>query len=143
MSVAAGDARVQGARWDSGRLRLGLRHGPRLLARGLRERDRVALDAAIDPLLPPQALLAGMNLAGAVAALAARRRAPLVLAAAGLGAQAGFVLGGLAAAGASREAWLGLAHAPRFLAGRLRTFGEMGVGRGPREWSKTAREAVG
>ena len=47
MTVSGEQASEQGARWDSGRLRLGLRHGPALLARGVRRRDRVALEAAV------------------------------------------------------------------------------------------------
>jgi hypothetical protein len=143
MTVVGAQARSQSARWDSGRLRLGLKHGPRLAARGIRDRDRVAVEAAVDPLLPPQSLLMGVNLAGALLALMSRRRPPVAIAAASLAAQAGFVVGGLLAVGASAEAWRGLLHAPRFLLGRLATFAQLARGRGPTEWSKTDRAAVG
>jgi 1,2-diacylglycerol 3-beta-glucosyltransferase len=139
MTVTGAHARSQSARWDSGRLRLGLTYGPRLVARGIRGRDRVAVEAGIDPLLPPQSLLMGMNLAGALLALASRRRPPLAMAVASLVAQSSFVVGGLASVGASADVWRGLRHVPAFFLGRMATFAEMATGRGPTEWSKSER----
>ena len=143
MTVSGAQSRSQAARWDSGRLRLGLKYGPRLAARGIRTRDRVAVEAAVDPLLPPQSLLLGMNLAGALLALTSRRRPPVAIAVASLAAQSSFVVGGLLAVGATAEAWRGLLHAPAFLMGRLATFAQLASGRGPTEWSKTDRAGAG
>ena len=143
MTVVGAQARSQSARWDSGRLRLGLKYGPRLVARGIRSRDRVAVEAGIDPLLPPQSLLMGMNLAGALLALASRRGPVVVMAAASLAAQSSFVVGGLAWVGASADAWRGLLRVPAFFLGRMVTFAELATGRGPTEWSKTQRTELG
>jgi cellulose synthase/poly-beta-1,6-N-acetylglucosamine synthase-like glycosyltransferase len=143
MTVTGPQARSQSARWDSGRLRLGLTYGPRLVARGIRGRDRVAVEAGFDPLLPPQSLLMGMNLTGALLALASRRRPPVMMAVASLAAQSSFVVGGLASVGASADAWRGLRHVPAFFLGRMATFAELATGRGPTEWSKTERTEPG
>jgi 1,2-diacylglycerol 3-beta-glucosyltransferase len=139
MTVSGAQARSQSARWDSGRLRLGLKYGPRLVARGIRTRDRVALEVGIDPLLPPQSLLLAMNLAGAALALASRRKPPVMMAMASLAAQSSFVVGGLVSVGATADAWRGLRHVPAFFIGRMATFAELATGRGPTEWSKTER----
>jgi 1,2-diacylglycerol 3-beta-glucosyltransferase len=140
MPTSDAGARSQQARWDSGRLALARRHTPRLLARALRRRDPVALDAALEPLVPPQALLAAMNGAACALALAARAPAGRRLAALACGTQAAFVLGGLRSVGAPPEAWRALALAPRFVAARVLRLARMGAGDGPARWERTERE---
>jgi 1,2-diacylglycerol 3-beta-glucosyltransferase len=139
MPTTGAQAATQQARWDSGRLRLAARYAPALLTRGLRRREPAAVDAALEPLLPPQALLAAMNLASALAALASRRRDAVALAVAGVAGQSLFVLGGLWSVGAPPAAWRGLLGAPGFVAGRVWGLARMALGRGPLEWVRTAR----
>jgi hypothetical protein len=140
MPTSDAAARSQQARWDSGRLALARRHTPRLLARAVRHRDPVALDAALEPVVPPQALLAGMNAAAGVVALASRGRVARRLAALSCAAQAGFVLGGLRSVGAPPEAWRALALAPGFVAGRVLRLARMAGGGGPSQWERTQRD---
>ena len=136
-------ARTQSARWDSGRATLAACLTPRLLARWLRTRERAALDAALEPLLPPQSVL----LATTLLAIATSRHAgtrPLVRAAAGaIVAQVAYVVGGLAAVGAPPSVWRALVGAPRFVAGRLLGLSAMFARRGPTHWERTERGGRG
>jgi len=137
---SAVSARAQMARWDSGRERLAARLTPKLVARGLRTRDLTALDAGLEPVLPPQSLLLGINLAafGAGRLMGAR-----TLARVGGGAmlaQAAYVVGGLTAANAPRTVWRALPSAPVFVLRRLAGLSRAAAGGGPSGWERTQRE---
>ncbi len=142
-SPAAGDGsgrRVQEARWESGRLHLAAHLSPALLRRAIRRREPRALDAALEPLLPPQSLLLATNVmaVGATTATGTRfvRRAAVV----GLVGQILYVLGSLAAVRAPRTVWRALLSVPVFVLSRLGVLGSaLGAGR-PSEWERTARE---
>ena len=69
--VSRGDAsRSQRRRWERGRRALAATHGPRLLWAGIRGRDPVLIDLAMDVLVPPLASLSLAAIAGAGAAIA-------------------------------------------------------------------------
>lgn len=133
-----GEAAVQEARWESGRLALARRHSPGLMATGLRSRDRARVDAALEPLVPSQAATAALNLGALALGTAARDRVARRAAAAALGAQAVFVFGGLRAAGAPPSVYRALAGAPAFAAGRLGLLARALV-RAPRTWVRSPR----
>jgi 1,2-diacylglycerol 3-beta-glucosyltransferase len=139
--ITAGGGKTQMARWDSGRGRLAARLTPSLMLRWLRTGDVTALDAALEPLLPPQSLLFAINLAAVGASRLARARVTAYVATASMLAQAGYVTGGLAALNAPPAVWRALLTVPRFvllrLAGLLRSL----TGRGPGGWERTERDA--
>jgi hypothetical protein len=133
-------SRVQEARWDSGRARLALDMTPKLLARSLRTGDPVALDAALEPLLPPQAVLLGTHLAAVAASSFVRARLLTRLAAAGLLGQCTYVVGGLVLLDAPITVWRASLSVPRFLGRRITVLAGSLIGRGPSEWQRTPRQ---
>lgn len=129
----------QQLRWDAGRPRLIRTWTPRLLAAGLRRRDVAQLHAALEPLVPPQALLLAANVA---AVFLARRAGPVAgrVAAGNLAGQAVFVAGGLVLSRAPATVWRSLACAPALVAWKLALLVRLWSGRGPTHWVRTERE---
>jgi hypothetical protein len=113
---------------------------PKLLARWLRTGDLAALDAALEPVLPPQSLLLGTNLLGVAATRVVGTRVLMRLAAASLLAQCAYVVGGLVLLDAPTPVWRAMLSAPRFLVRRTAVLTATLVGRGPLEWERTPRE---
>lgn len=138
MPVSLRASRSQQARWDAGRGRLLRSWTPRLLAEGARRRDPARLNAALEPLVPPQSLLLAGNVLGAAAALRGPRRVRR-LALANLGAQAVFVGGGLALVRAPAAVWRSLALAPVMAVWKLGLLVRLWTGRGPTRWERTER----
>ncbi|HUB04371.1 MAG TPA: glycosyltransferase family 2 protein [Solirubrobacteraceae bacterium] len=136
-STGAG-ARAQERRWESGRGALARGLTPRLLARSLRTKDPAQLDAALEPILPPQSLLLSINVAGLAAARLAGARGTGRWAAASLLAQATYVIGGLAVVRAPASVWRAFASLPRFLARRMGILASAGAG--PSAWERTPRD---
>ncbi|MGH2869154.1 MAG: glycosyltransferase family 2 protein, partial [Solirubrobacteraceae bacterium] len=133
-------ARARETRWESGRVRLALTLSPSLLARAVRKREPRALDAALEPILMPQSLLAASSLAGLAAAVVAGDRLSKRLALMSVLGQSVYVLGGLVVTRAPRSVWAALLTAPRFVAERLGLFGHMLSKGGPTEWERTPRD---
>jgi cellulose synthase/poly-beta-1,6-N-acetylglucosamine synthase-like glycosyltransferase len=131
----------QQSRWESGRLTLLLTLTPKLLRRAADHRDVVALDCALEPIQPPQALLLTMSVSGWALAGLTRSRTLTAGALASLLAQLVYVLGGLRLAGAPAPVWRALAAAPWFVTRRLLVIGRVAAGRGPRSWERTQRAA--
>jgi len=132
---------AQERRWESGRAALAARLTPKLIARALRTRSVVQLDAALEPVLPPQSLLLAINAGGLAASLVAGSRGVGRWAAGSLLAQAIYVVVGLAVIRAPASVWRAFASLPRFLARRMIIV--MGAGGGPVGWERTPRERVG
>jgi hypothetical protein len=138
MPTTVAGARAQQLRWETGNVRL-VRRSVDLLVQGVVARDAVRIGAALDRLVPPQsALLTCTALAGGGGlALGSRRIATCAaLTAAG---QAIYVVGGLATLSAPPSVWLSLASAPRLVVAKLAQGGRIAVGRGARQWVRTAR----
>lgn len=137
---AAAAGKTQAARWDSGRGNLARRLTPKLLARWLGTGDSAALDAALEPLLPPQSVLLGINLSALLMARVTRRSALARVAMGAAVGQVAYVLGGLAALNAPPSVWRSLLAAPRFVLRRVGwLFGSL-IGRGPTGWERTQRD---
>jgi len=129
----------QQLRWDAGRARLARTWSPRLIGAGLRRRDTAQLYAAVEPLLPPQALLLAAN--GACCLLALRTdRATRAIALCNVAAQTLFVVGGLTAVRAPAPVWRALACAPALAAWKLHLLAKLWLRRGPTTWVRTDRE---
>ena len=138
-STRAG-SRSQEARWESGRTALAVRMTPRLLGRWIGTGDIAALDAAIEPLLPPQSLLFGVNVVAVGASLLAHDRVARRIATGSLLAQFAYVLGGLVALEAPASVWRALPSVPWFLARRTTVLGGSLLGLGPGQWERTPRD---
>lgn len=138
MPSTEGAGLVQQRRWEAGKLQALRRWLPRLLADGVRDHDGARLHAALDLLVPPQSLLALLNVAGAVAAATAGSPRQRRLALANVGAHGVFVVGGLAVARAPRAAYTGLLHAPALAARKILLYGRL-AGGARNGWEKTQR----
>jgi hypothetical protein len=114
----------------------------------LRHRSAAKLDWAMDLLTPPMGILIGVPVlmlalnvplaliwGGAFAAMAWAWLAVL------LGGST-YILGGLLISGADRRAYLYLLTTPLFLLWKLRIYGAMLLGRGPRGWVRTERTTM-
>lgn len=141
MPTSFSKARRQQMRWESGRLKLLRTITPALLRRGVRDRDLAAVDAALEPLWPPQALLAIMTAGSMALGVLARSRRLVLWSAMNMGAQSAYVLVGLRVVEAPAVVWRALASAPAFVFKRGMLFAGLALGRGPREWeSRTSWE---
>ena len=63
-------SRLQRQRWEEGRRQMVRRHAWRLLWSGIKRRDRVTFDLAMELLVPPLALIAALDVLGLAAAAA-------------------------------------------------------------------------
>jgi hypothetical protein len=140
MPTSAGGATGQQSRWEAGKASLVARWTPRLVARGVRERDPGRIHAGLELLVPPQSLLAAATVASAAAAAVVDRRGPRRMAAALAAAQVVFVVGGMRRVGAPPAAWRGLAEAPRVVLAKAGIYARVLAGRGPRDWVRTTRD---
>ena len=64
MPAGERQSRTQRRRWEAGRARMARLHAMRLLVRGVRARDRISLDLAMDLLIPPLATLVALTAVG-------------------------------------------------------------------------------
>jgi 1,2-diacylglycerol 3-beta-glucosyltransferase len=130
---------AQERRWESGRGQLARSFAPRLLARGLMHGDVAALDAALEPLLPSQSLLAAVSIAAIAAASAAGRTRLRILAGVAALGQTTYVVGGLVSVRAPASVWRALLHSPAFVARRIGLLAGQVLRGGPSEWQRTPR----
>lgn len=143
----AHQATSQRMRWEGGRFALARRDGLRLLRDALRERSPAKFDWALDLLIPPLAILVGVPaillLINAVLALFGG--APALMGVAWLLTLLGlsvYVVGGLLIGGADRRAYLYLLATPLLLVWKLRVYGLLLLGHGPRGWVRTERTRI-
>lgn len=150
MTTSAQAASVQRARWEGGRWELIRRLSGPLLREGLRSRDAALLDAAMDLLVPPFTILAGISGLAAAAGLllAALRPAAFVVGvasglAAVLAAESLYVLTALALVRAPARIYLRLVFAPLFVAWKIGVYLRLAAGRGGAAvWTRTERQRL-
>jgi cellulose synthase/poly-beta-1,6-N-acetylglucosamine synthase-like glycosyltransferase len=146
--VATADAsRTQRQRWEGGRLRMALEHGPRLLRQALARRDRLLLDLAFDVWVPPLAQLALAVLAGAAASAGVRAwtgqgSAALAAFLASAAALVCYVLRGWQLSGTGWRGLADLALAPAYVAWKL-SLRLRGSRRARSDWVRTRRQGEG
>ena len=132
-------ADTQETRWDAGNLHLARTWLPRLLREG-DAGPRQRFGAALDLIVPPQAVVSALwvsgLLAGVIAGAASLRR----LAVGAAIAQAAYVVAGLLLARAPFAVWRALPAAPMLVARRLGQVVRI-IGRPPQEWQRTERPA--
>ena len=139
MPTTAAGAHPQQLRWETGNAQLRRTRSARLLWRGLIGRNREMLGAAAELALPSQTtLVAGETLLIGVDLVIGRRRQAITAVITLLG-QATYVIGGLWAVHGSTSSLRILAHAPGFVAGRLKVLVRVSAGRGSQAWERTER----
>jgi cellulose synthase/poly-beta-1,6-N-acetylglucosamine synthase-like glycosyltransferase len=140
MPTSRANAKSQGERWESGKLRLIAGPVRALIRGGLRDRDVVQLNAAIEHLVPPQGLLIAANVVSVGGAAVLRSRSALLIAWINIAAQVAFVVGGLLIVRAPWSVFRALLFAPGLIAQKLLLYGRLALGKHPREWVRTERE---
>ena len=126
MPVSAGQAASQRSRWERGRRRSVRRRALPLLWEGLRQRNRLLVDMAFDLLVPPLVELSAVAavwfslvLLGAMLHLLPRPALWVSAASLTMGGLLVYILGGLRAAGAPRQAYIALLRAPFYALWKL------------------------
>ena len=143
MPTTLAAARSQNLRWEAGRLGAARRIAIPLLVDGVRRRDPIRIDAAIEQLIPP--LSVGLGAAVGLTVLgAAAGNAPLattsLLAAVGL---LGHVVLGLRAVGAPLRIYGALLFAPPYIAWKIAIYLRAIVLPADHPWIRTSRAGTG
>ncbi len=139
-------SRSQRRRWEDGRKQIARQQGPGLLKDGLRRRDGLLLDLAMDVLVPPLSTVAG------AVVLALLLSAPLAVALQGGSAAAGvawlcllfvvaYVARGWWLSGAGARGLVDLLFAPAYVAWKVALKLRRPANR-PGEWVRTTRETT-
>ena len=136
-------SRTQRARWEGGRLRMARAFVPRLLRRAVQKRDPVALDLALDLLVPPLAILLvtvglGFALSIVFSALAGHRLVAAWIWGSCAIAIVAYGIRGWMLSNTGLRGLASLAYVPVFVIWKL-TLPRRGS-RGSREWIRTTRE---
>lgn len=147
MVSSEGASRSQRRRWEHGRALMAHAHGWPLLRDGLRGRDALLLDLALDVLVPPLAQLVGWALAGAVLMAGLQWWAGIgggaaAVSALSLGCLGIYVLGGWWHSGTGARGLLDLALSPAYVAWKFGLLIRRPGARKPLAWVRTPREGV-
>lgn len=134
-------ADMQETRWDAGNLYLARTWLPRLL-RGGRAESWERLHAALDLVVPPQAVVSALWMAGLTGGVVTRAASLRRLALRAAIAQGAYVILGLWLARAPLSVWRALPVAPVLVARRLGQFVRI-VGDPPQDWQRTERPVEG
>jgi cellulose synthase/poly-beta-1,6-N-acetylglucosamine synthase-like glycosyltransferase len=132
-------SQTQNERWERGRMDIIKSYVPNLIREGLRRRSFLLLDAAIEQLIPPFAVVAGLSVIVLLSSLLLANRFAAVLAAAIVAGQAIYLLAGLSLARAPLCVYKSLLFAPFYVAWKLLLYGRLLLGIKPRDWLRTAR----
>ncbi|HLK56119.1 MAG TPA: glycosyltransferase family 2 protein [Chthonomonadaceae bacterium] len=145
MAANARSAATQRRRWEAGRWQL-LRQTPALLLEGIRTRNRLLIDRALDLLIPPFAERFALLLALAALACFIAQRAPglsMALLAGGfftiIGLEVATLAMALRIARVPRRAVLSLLFAPVYLIWKLTLLIGLALRRTPLRWQRTER----
>lgn len=132
------DARSQNLRWEKGRIEMARRYSARFLFEGIKNRNPIKIDAAIQEALPPLSItLPAAVLLLAIAFVTGNGWA-IGMAAAVNGAFAGHVVIGLLSARVPARAYRALGYAPFFVAWKLFVY-VLALRPGRSQWVRTAR----
>jgi cellulose synthase/poly-beta-1,6-N-acetylglucosamine synthase-like glycosyltransferase len=139
MPVTLKQAASQNARWERGRIQLVRAFVPGLIRTALARRSMVALDAAIEQLIPPLSVPIALGAMSLGLGLAAQSPLTVELGAFSLVGQLIYLLAGAALVGAPLSAYRSLAYAPIYLAWKLGLYASALVTPGGHAWVRTAR----
>ena len=113
------DATSQNLRWEAGRLSAARRDAFPLLIDGVRRRDLVRIDAAVEQLIPPLSIALALAMATAALGVGLRILPVVLLAAGGAAAIVVHVISGLIAVRAPARTYLALVSAPSYIVWKL------------------------
>jgi cellulose synthase/poly-beta-1,6-N-acetylglucosamine synthase-like glycosyltransferase len=132
-------SQTQNERWERGRMEMIRTYVPGLISEGLRQRNFLLLDAAVEQLIPPFSVVAGLSAIALLAALLLRSPRAIALAVAIIIGQAIYIFAGLALARAPRTVYQALIFAPAFVLWKLVLYVRLLLGIKPGGWVRTAR----
>ncbi len=142
-------AQTQNVRWESGRIEMARQYVPPLLQTAAREKSIAHLDAAMEHLIPPFSILAGVSAACLLAETAlwvftprAKRRVTpgLALAVANVAHQVIYLCAGLWLVRAPRKIYTALLYAPAFVVWKMWLYVRVALGLDKQGWVRTARD---
>ncbi|MEI7643587.1 MAG: glycosyltransferase family 2 protein [Chloroflexales bacterium] len=132
-------SQTQNERWERGRMEMIRTYVPGLIGEGLRRGKFLLLDAAIEQLIPPFSVVAGLSILTLIGALALWNPLAIALAAAIITGQAIYIFTGLALAHAPRTVYQALLFAPAFVAWKIWLYVRLLLGIKPKGWVRTTR----
>jgi cellulose synthase/poly-beta-1,6-N-acetylglucosamine synthase-like glycosyltransferase len=132
-------SQTQNERWERGRMDMVRTYVPGLISEGLRRRNFLLLDAAIEQLIPPFSVVAGLSVVTLVAALLLRSPRAIGLAVVNIIGQIIYIFAGLALARAPRTVYQALLFAPAFVFWKLVLYVRLLLGIKPGGWVRTTR----
>ncbi len=132
-------SQTQNERWERGRMEMIRTYVPGLIGEGLRRGKFLLLDAAIEQLIPPFSVVAGLSILALIGALALWNPLAIALAAAIITGQAIYIFTGLALAHAPRTVYQALLFAPAFVAWKIWLYVRLLLGIKPKGWVRTTR----
>ena len=146
MPSTARDAASQRSRWENGRLRLVRERALPLFVEGIRTRNRLLVDAAVDLMIPPMvelttlmtiwALLVGTGYISAALPYASAWMDAVAVTSIGLFV---YLVGGLAVAGAPASAYMSLVFAPFYAVWKLMLYASRRHRHQRGVWIRTSR----
>jgi 1,2-diacylglycerol 3-beta-glucosyltransferase len=137
-------SQTQNARWERGRMEMIRNYVPRLLQRGLRERNFMLVDAAVEQLIPPFSVLTGLSIVSFLTTLLMPakgmvKKLSVAVGALLLGGQAGYLWSGLRLADAPPEVYRSLWGIPRYVLWKLSLYLRVLGGKDADSWIRTKR----
>jgi cellulose synthase/poly-beta-1,6-N-acetylglucosamine synthase-like glycosyltransferase len=132
-------SQTQNERWERGRMEMIRAYVPDLIGEGLRRRNFLLLDAAIEQLIPPFSVVAGLSVVTLLAALLLRSPRAIGLAVANIVGQIIYIFAGLILARAPRTLYQALLFTPGFILWKLWLYVRLLLGIKPGGWVRTAR----
>jgi cellulose synthase/poly-beta-1,6-N-acetylglucosamine synthase-like glycosyltransferase len=132
-------SQTQNERWERGRMEMIRTYVPGLIGEGLRRRSFLLLDAAVEQLIPPFSVVAGLSVVTLLAALLLRSPRAIGLAVANIIGQIIYIFAGLILARAPRTLYQALLFTPAFVLWKLVLYVRLLLGIKPGGWVRTAR----
>ena len=139
MPATLDEAESQNLRWEAGRLSALRADALPLLRRGLRERDPVLVDAAVEQLIPPLSVAIGVSGACVVIAAVLGAQVAAALAAFATAGLVLHVLAGLVAVRAPVRTYVALLRAPSYVVWKLALYAKAIVAPAGLPWIRTER----
>lgn len=146
MPASLRDSTTQNVRWEQGRLEMARHYVPTLLRTAWQRKGKTGdvssfalIDAAIEHLIPPFAVLIGLSLLTLLMALGLRSTPALALAGLIFVGQTIYLISGLVLAGSPRGVYIALFFTPLFLFWKLWLYLRVLLGVEQQGWVRTAR----
>lgn len=136
------DVTSQNLRWEAGRLSAARHDAIPLLIEGVRRRDLMRIDAAVEQLIPPLSIALAVALVTAALGVGLRIVPIGLLAAGGAAAMIAHVISGLIAVRAPAQTYLALLSAPSYIAWKLVLYVRAAATPANAPWVRTGRQAT-